>query len=76
MIYALEFFTTTQADMARLKRSEPLAFKKLIQLLEELREHPTVGTSHPKPLGRIRRGNGRAGLPKNTALSIKSRKKK
>lgn len=38
-------------DIARLKRSEPQAYKKLSKLLEELTEHPTFGTGHPKPLG-------------------------
>ncbi|MDR2130158.1 MAG: Txe/YoeB family addiction module toxin [Odoribacteraceae bacterium] len=50
MIYDIEFSKTTRAEMVRLKRSEPSAFKKLMKMVEELRGHPTIGTGHPEPL--------------------------
>ena len=39
-----------KADLQRLKRNEPAAFKKAVKLLNELIDHPTTGTDHPEPL--------------------------
>ena len=38
------------ADAARLKKSEPTAYRKLAAFIDELREHPRTGTGHPEPL--------------------------
>ncbi len=43
-------------DLAKLKRSEPVSYKKAIALIRELEQHPTTGTGHPKPLGGNRAG--------------------
>lgn len=51
MSYSIEFSNVAIKGIAKLKKSEPQAFKKLVKLLEELKEHPTTGTGHPKPLG-------------------------
>jgi toxin YoeB len=56
MIYELEFAESAKRDTAKLKRSEPQAYKKLVILLEELQEHPETGIGHPKPLGKNRPG--------------------
>lgn len=56
MSYFLDFTDIAISDLARLKRSEPAAYKKALKLIEELKEHPTTGTGKPEPL----RGN-RAG---------------
>jgi toxin YoeB len=56
MTYDLIFSENAEEGMAKLKRSEPRAFDKLSKLLFELREHPRVGTGHPKPLGDDRQG--------------------
>jgi len=56
MIYIIEFSEIAQTDIAYLKRSEPKAYRKLLKLLQELQEHPTTGTGHPKPLGDNRTG--------------------
>ncbi len=37
-------------DLSRLKKSEPMAHKKAIKLLNELLDHPKTGTGHPEPL--------------------------
>ena len=37
-------------DIARLKKSEPAAYKKVVAFIEELKEHPKTGTGHPEPL--------------------------
>lgn len=56
MIY--DVIISPKADMGLLflKKHEPLAFKKATALLNELQEHPTTGTGHPKPLGEDRAG--------------------
>ena len=39
-----------QEDLKRLLRSEPKAYKKAIELIGELYEHPKTGLGHPEPL--------------------------
>lgn len=55
-MYSLRFDKAASEGIAKLKRSEPIAFKKLSRLLVELQEHPRTGTGHPKPLGGDRAG--------------------
>ncbi len=50
MIYTLEFVDSAKKDIQRLKRNEPLAYRKVMRLIAELRMHPTTGTGRPKPL--------------------------
>jgi toxin YoeB len=47
-----EFFFAEEAkkDIAKLRFSEPQAYRKLEALLSELREHPEAGTGHPERL--------------------------
>jgi toxin YoeB len=40
MIYRIDFTDVAKSDIAKLKRSEPKAYKKLLQLLDELQIHP------------------------------------
>ena len=49
-MYILDFADVAKEGMAKLKRSEPAAFKKLGKLLIELSEHPLTGTGHPEQL--------------------------
>lgn len=56
MSYVLEFVGSAKRDIRLLKKSEPQAYKKVMKLAEELREHPTTGTGHPKPLSGDRAG--------------------
>ena len=44
--------TTPEADdgFIRLAKDEPKAFFKAQKLIEELKEHPKIGTGHPEPL--------------------------
>lgn len=49
-MYILDFSDVAKEGMAKLKRSEPAAFKKLGKLLVELTEHPLTGTGHPEQL--------------------------
>lgn len=42
------------SDLRKLAKSEPIAFKKAMKLLDELYVHPKTGTGHPEQL----RGTG------------------
>lgn len=50
MMYSLEF-TKEVAKVVKLwKKSNPVAFRKLYDLLPELAEHPRTGTGRPEAL--------------------------
>ena len=55
-MYTLDFAPQALEDLAKLKRSEPSAFKKAGKLLNELLEHPKTGTGKPETLGEDRAG--------------------
>lgn len=50
MIYQITFTERADKAIAKYKKSNPAAAKKLRRLLPELMEHPRTGTSHPEPL--------------------------
>lgn len=50
MSYTIKYQKQAVIDAARLKKDEPNAFKKLLKLEAELREHPRTGTGHPEQL--------------------------
>ena len=49
-MYRLQISEEADHDLSRLKKHEPQAFKKALQLLEELAEYPQTGTGHPELL--------------------------
>ena len=49
-MYKIDYTPNSIKDVAKLKKSEPRAYKKLSKLLDELKKHPKFGTGHPKPL--------------------------
>ena len=49
-MYDIDYMPEAKADLQRLKKSEPTAFKKAVKLINELMEHPKTGTGHPEPL--------------------------
>lgn len=55
-MYKLRLLPSAEYDMRRLRRSEPKAFSKALDLLDELMEHPRTGTGHPEPLSGDRAG--------------------
>ena len=55
-MYTLTFSPQALEDLAKLKKSEPAAFKKAGKLLLELQEHPMTGTGRPEPLSGDRAG--------------------
>lgn len=50
MIYRIEFLEKATKTVTKYKKSNPMLYKKLVRLLEELMEHPRTGTGHPEPL--------------------------
>lgn len=50
MSYSIEYSSDAQKVIKKWKKSNPLAFKKLYNLLPELEQHPRTGTGHPEPL--------------------------
>jgi len=51
MKYYVKLMPSAQEDMRKLQKSgDKQAVKKVNQLINELREHPTTGTGKPKPL--------------------------
>ena len=55
-MYKIIFAAQAKEDIAKLKRNEPSAHKKAIQLLNELMDHPKTGTGHPEQLKGDRSG--------------------
>lgn len=49
-MYKLHIAPQALEDLSKLKKSEPLAFKKASKLLTELEEHPRTGTGKPEQL--------------------------
>ena len=49
-MYDIIFSPRAQADIAKLKRDEPIAHKKVVKLVNELMDHPRTGTGHPEQL--------------------------
>ena len=49
-MYEIEYQEQALLDIAKLKRDEPAAYKKVVSFLQELKEHPKTGTGHPEPL--------------------------
>ena len=49
-MYELEYKEQAVIDIAKLKKDEPSAYKKVLSFLEELKLHPQTGTGHPEPL--------------------------
>ena len=56
MIYTLDFTDSAKREIALLRKSDSISYKKLVRLLEELVEHPTTGTGKPEPLKGNRTG--------------------
>lgn len=50
MSYIIEFSSNTQKVIKKWKKSNPMAFNKLRDLIPELEQHPRTGTGHPEPL--------------------------
>lgn len=49
-MYVVEFTDDAKEDVRRLQRTAPSALKKLVKLVEELKEHPRTGTGQVEQL--------------------------
>ena len=49
-MYVVRLSSDAQADLIWLRRNVPQAFKKAVQLLSELEEHPRTGTGQVEQL--------------------------
>ena len=49
-LYKIEFTQIAIKTVSKYKKSNPVQYKKLAKLLNELMEHPRTGTGHPEPL--------------------------
>lgn len=54
--YIVDISEPAQLDLKRLLRNEPKAYKKALQLIGELYDHPKTGTGHPEQLRGDRAG--------------------
>ena len=50
MNYHIDFSSEAEKVVKKWKKSNPIAFKKLRNLIPELEQHPRTGTGHPEPL--------------------------
>ncbi|MBQ1883489.1 MAG: Txe/YoeB family addiction module toxin [Bacteroidales bacterium] len=55
-MYVLNFTTEADDDLKKLKKSEPQAAKKALELLNEIMETPYTGRGKPHPLTGDRAG--------------------
>jgi toxin YoeB len=46
----VEYEYDAQKTLAKYKKSNPIAYKKVKALVKELHDHPRTGTGHPEPL--------------------------
>lgn len=67
-MYSIKFLPEAEMDLAKLKKNEPTAFKKVMKLLDELIEHPTTGTGHPHLLKGDRAGHWSRSITKKHRL--------
>ena len=49
-MYRIVFSNDAKKDLKELSKKAPQAVKKLSKLLEEIQEHPRIGTSQVEPL--------------------------
>lgn len=50
MSYKIQYSKNADKNIAKHKKSNPVAYKKIFRLIPELVNHPRYGTGHPKPL--------------------------
>ena len=55
-MYNIDYKDQALLDIAKLKKSEPAAYKKVVSFIEELKLHPKTGTGHPEPLKGVPEG--------------------
>ncbi|MDR1022282.1 MAG: Txe/YoeB family addiction module toxin [Prevotellaceae bacterium] len=74
MSYVVILSPNTKIELLLLKKSEPKAFEKAMNLIDELHETPEAGTGHPKPLGSSRTGQWSRRITQKHRLTYKINK--
>jgi toxin YoeB len=49
--YSVRYTDDAIKSLSIFRKSNPLAYKKVMKLIDELHEHPGTGTGHPEVLG-------------------------
>ena len=70
MMYTIQYKEQALRDALKLQKSEPMAYRKLQHLMEELAEHPYSGTGKPERLRGGVRGYGVGASPRSIAWCI------
>jgi toxin YoeB len=50
MSYTVRYTDNADKTIAKYKKSNPIAYKKVMRLIDEITEHPREGTGRPEPL--------------------------
>jgi toxin YoeB len=50
MMFEIRFTDLALSGLVKLAKSEPKVYQKALRFIEELKEHPKMGTGHPEPL--------------------------
>ena len=71
-MYELVYSTKAEEDLAKLRHSEPAAYKKAVKLLNELMQHPQTGTGHPEQLKGDRTGQWSRTITKKAQIDLRN----
>jgi toxin YoeB len=50
MVYALDYTPIAERTIEKYRKSNPMAYKKIARLLDDIVLHPRYGIGHPEPL--------------------------
>lgn len=50
MTYTVDFTKAARKTLAKWKKSNPVLFKKVAAILQDIMQHPRTGIGHPEPL--------------------------
>ena len=50
MIYEIQYTNEADKTIEKYKKSNPIAYKKVVRLIDEIMKHPRTGTGRPEPL--------------------------
>ena len=50
MNYNIDYTKNAKKTIQKWKKSNPSAYKKLLEIIHDILEHPRIGLGHPEPL--------------------------